>query len=98
MFFPVPYYMNAACLRCNLRTLNQHQHLMTGPYKKQFIIPRHSSNANFVNNPYQPHRCHRSDLVCVSLTQGALKCRPDTSLMLGFDAQGRLVNTKARMP
>lgn len=86
--------MNSACKRCNLRTLNQHEHLMDGPYKKQFEIPVIPSNKDFVTHPYNQHKCDVSELVCFSLTGGAKKCHVDTSLQLGYDVQGNLLKSR----
>lgn len=82
--------MNAACLKCNLKTLNQNKHLAQGDYAKQFQIDEHSSNKDFVKNPYVPKKCDVSDLVAFSLTKGSSDCQHDKSLMLNYDSQGRI--------
>ena len=88
--------MNANCLKCNLKTLNQYKEFAEGNYAKQFEIESHSSNVNFVSNPYIPCKCHNSDVVCFSLTDGAGKCRPNTDKMLGYNVNGKVTVTKVR--
>ena len=88
--------MNAACLRCNLRTLNQHKHLSQGPYAQQFEIDVNPANRAFVKNPYVPGKCDVSNLVCFSLTGGAQSCHHETSLSIGYNVEGKMVKTSVR--
>ena len=88
--------MNSACLRCNLRTLNQHKALTSGKYAEQFEIPILPPNQKFVQHPYKPCKCANSDVVCFSLVNGAGKCIPNRDKMLGYNAQGKIVATKVK--
>lgn len=88
--------MNAACLRCNLMTLNQHEWLMRGKYAEQFKIDANPANAKFLANPYVPGKCDTANVNCFSLTGGAKMCNPNKSTMLGYDVSGNLLLTKVR--
>jgi hypothetical protein len=61
---------------------------MSGEYSKMFNLEEHESNKHFVRNAYQPGKCQCGDMVCFSLTNGALPCRPDTTKMLIYSAEG----------
>lgn len=87
--------MNAACLKCNLITLNQHKWLARGKYAEQFKIESNPANAKFVAHPYVQGKCG-DGVNCFSLINGAKKCVPERSTMLGYDASGNLVKTKVR--
>jgi hypothetical protein len=65
---------------------------MTGEYAKMFEIEQTSSNKNFTQNSYKPGNCRCGDMVCFSLTDGALPCRPDQNKMLLFNTEGKLVS------
>ena len=93
---PRQNYMNAACLKCNLPTLNQYERFSKGDYVKQFKLSPNTQNQDFITNSYTPNRCDVSDLVCFSLTKGAMPCKPDQTLMLGYNVAGELVTTKIR--
>ncbi len=72
------------------RTLNQETRFMTGEYAKMFDLDVHQSNKHFVKNPYRPGTCKCNDMVCFSLTNGSLSCRPDKARMLIYSTEGGL--------
>jgi hypothetical protein len=74
------------------RHLNRDPKYATGEYTKMFEIDEHQSNQHFVKNPYQPGKCQCGDMVCFSLTNGALACRPDKTKMLVYSSEGKLVS------
>lgn len=76
------------------RTLNRDPKYMSGDYAKMFIIEPIESNKHFVRNPYKPGNC--DDIVCFSLTNGALPCRPDKTKMLIFNSEGNLTSVPVR--
>lgn len=85
--------MNALCPNCNLKPLKKGK----GSYAKQFQIDQHSSNKDFVENPYVPKKCKATDLTAFSLTHGSGGvCQKDKSLMMGYDSQGRLSKVPAK--
>ena len=64
---------------------------ITGEYANMFKIDELASNQHFVKNPYKPGQCQTSDMICFSLTNGALACQPDQTKMLVYNAEGKLV-------
>lgn len=66
--------------------------LMTGDYAKMFDLEQHPANVHFVRNGYQTGKCQCGDMVCFSLTNGALACRPDKARMLVFNTEGDMVS------
>jgi len=64
---------------------------MSGEYVKMFNLPKHASNKNFVQNPYQAGKCKCGDMVCFSMVNGALPCTPDKTTMLIYNSEGELI-------
>lgn len=69
---------------------------MTGEYAKMFDIQEHESNKHFVRNPYKSGTCQCSDMVCFSLTNGSLPCRPDKTKMLVYSAEGTVTSVPVK--
>lgn len=74
------------------RTLNRDPKYMSGKYAKMFDIEPIASNKNFALNQYKPGKCECSNMVCFSLVNGAMACRPDNTKMLAYNADGVLVS------
>jgi len=61
-----------------------------GLYKKQFNIEKNEANATFLQNKYVPGKCASSNFVCFSLTDGAIQCKPENSINIGYNAEGNM--------
>lgn len=88
--------MNPACIKCNLKSLNQYEQFSKGEYAKQFDLSENSQNHKFVKNSYKPQTCQVSDIVCFSLTDGAISCTPEQTVMQGYNISGKLVTTNVK--
>lgn len=69
---------------------------MTGEYAKMFNIEEIESNKHFVRNPYKSGTCKCGDMVCFSLTNGALPCRPDKTKMLVYSTEGTITSVPVK--
>jgi hypothetical protein len=69
---------------------------MAGEYANMFVLQEHQSNKQFVRNAYQPGKCQCGDMVCFSLVNGALPCKPDKTKMLVYSAEGAITEVPVK--